>query len=598
MLASSMVIGLARADVINWTSDVSGIWNLGANWDAPFPPGPTDDAKHLVKLNHIQVAGDRSCWSFLGKGGIKTNADRFVVVEAGKLWTVGGGGLRRAAGSDANFVVKLENGLDDQNRTRVSGGGATDGIHFVPGDKQKGNYIDITSQFILIDSTIALSNNVTFSNTVAGGGIRDTSIAVGNDAIFDILGDVTGPGDHTVGCSFGNRGNIVVAGDVNGLDMTFGTSSAQSETDSTYVTVASVGIPNPIADDWTLQGYADIAVTQCLHACVESAAGQGATFLLQDHARMTIGFCPQEYPAVPCSGSEDPPQEELLVTSIVAGTWTVKDNASLVAGAVAYLGYWTVQDAAEVHISGRFMPYALTVDGGLFACSAFGRSFLTSDVLFKNGGQLSVEFSADHPGFAQNLGANSTLTYEGLGNNYTAQGPIKLGGTLVKGGWGANLKMEIEKGLVVSSKLVTTTDPPIDFDAEGVSLTLASTAFAPDLEVFGPDYEGGNPGNVLFTDSPCVRRWQALTVDAVLTATLENGFASTPITVHRIELRRAGGLRGTLRQQARCCFGERLAGQWAECLLHRKTRQRRDDHGRERFLHAKKADTDVVRQLQ
>ncbi len=404
------------------------------HWDALLPPGPNDDAKHLVKLNHIQVAGDRSCRSFRGMGGIKTNNDRFVVVEAGKLWTIGGGGLRAEAGSDANFVVKLENGLDDQNRTRVTGGGATKEIDFIPGDKQRGSYIDITSAFILIDSTIALSNNVTFSNTVAGGGIRDTSIAVGNDAVFDILGAVTGPGDHTVGCSFGNRGNITVAGDISGVDMAFGTSSAQSEADRTFVTLETVGIPNDIADDWTLRGYASVDANSCLFACIEDFAGQGANYVLQNHVEMTIGRCLHDWVEYCDGGTGGFPEGDTLQTSVVGGTWIVKDSASLEAEGVVLRGYWTVQDAADVDISARLAPDALTVDGAFVTCASLGHSSLNSDIAIRNGGNLNVDFTSIHPGTREGLDVNSTLVYDGAGNRYTAGGIVTLGGSLAKEG--------------------------------------------------------------------------------------------------------------------------------------------------------------------
>ncbi len=63
-----------------------------------------------------------------------------------------------------------------------------------------------------------------------------------------------------------------------------------------------------------------------------------------------------------------------------------------------------------------------------------------------------------------------------------------------------------------------------------MTLEIGPYTFGPILEVFGPDCERCNPDEVLFVDSPCVRRWQTVTVESPQAATLWNQKTSTPIT--------------------------------------------------------------------
>ncbi len=135
-----MVIGLARAEEINWTSNASGIWNNPDHWDALQPPGANDAVKHLKMFSHIQVGGSRSCYSFEGTSGV---ADRFLLITSGEDLTVGDGGLRKSIGAGtpvANFAVKVEDGVAGNN-TILSVHGVTDGMDLVPASKYKGHHV-------------------------------------------------------------------------------------------------------------------------------------------------------------------------------------------------------------------------------------------------------------------------------------------------------------------------------------------------------------------------------------------------------------------------------------------------------------------------
>ncbi len=170
LLASGVIIGLARADVINWTSSDSGIWNDPFNWDALQPPGHLDDAEHLKMLNHIQVAGNRYCLSFEGTSGV---VDRFLLITSGHILTPREGGLHKSTGPGtplANFVVKMENGSAG-DETIVSVDGVTDGIDFVPAPKQKGDYLrqrTIDGRHFYVDNTVVVGRDsvITPSETV------------------------------------------------------------------------------------------------------------------------------------------------------------------------------------------------------------------------------------------------------------------------------------------------------------------------------------------------------------------------------------------------------------------------------------------------
>ncbi len=84
----------AQQTTTDWISPSNGIWNDLFHWSFGVPDS-TKDAKHLRKLNHIQVAGNRACKSFEGAGG---SVDRFLLIESTNDLSVGSGGLSESGG--------------------------------------------------------------------------------------------------------------------------------------------------------------------------------------------------------------------------------------------------------------------------------------------------------------------------------------------------------------------------------------------------------------------------------------------------------------------------------------------------------------------
>lgn len=107
-LVVGALVGPGYADEINWTNNESGIWGADSHWDPAQFPGPSDDARHTTKLNHIQVEADHSCLSFEGGLG---SLDRFLLIEAGNLLTVEEDLFQSGlGGANVNFRVRFEDG--------------------------------------------------------------------------------------------------------------------------------------------------------------------------------------------------------------------------------------------------------------------------------------------------------------------------------------------------------------------------------------------------------------------------------------------------------------------------------------------------------
>ncbi len=497
-----VVVDPAHAETISWRANESGIWNLAANWDTPtgFPPGANDDAKHLKMLNHIQVAGNRSCLSFEGTSGV---VDRFLLIESNKTLQIGQGGLFKSTGAGmpvANFPVRMKNGVAP-NKTTVDVQGPIDGIDFGPAPKQKGDHVKITCRSDLKNSSIALGDESTV--WTAGTGFQDiasTNITLGDGAIINFDGrDVTGPGNHTVGWTIGDDGIVNIrysggGGDVSGVDMTIGTGAATASED-TRVNIRSVGFTSlPISDTWLLRGYADVAID--LHFW---AAGENATIVLQDDAKMSIGG------------------------SALGGAWEVKD------------------EAASLSVGGDFDAATLLVDGATVNGYRLGhKTGPVWDLTVQNGGKIITE---DQGGLLGQLALsgtwfghtdNSVLTYSGLGNSVHTSA-VDIGGELVRGGWAADLEIGVDEQFLVATELVrvengqTFTTP---FDSENVTIVVEGTGPLKTVESIGPDYEGYNEREVLFADSPCVRRWEKLLVQSGTFAHAVDDICNTPISGH------------------------------------------------------------------
>ncbi len=137
------------------------------------------------------------------------------------------------------------------------------------------------------------------------------------------------------------------------------------------------------------------------------------------------------------------------------------------------------------------------------------------------------------------LTENSTLTFSGSKNTIVTTN-TDFGGSVVANGWGAGLHITFDDGMFVSAELVRIVNGDtvtIDFDAEQISLTAIDSDNP--LEAFGPDYAGyfmldgdQDPIYVLFTDSPCTRRWKKVTYvqELVDVRILDDWYCSTPIS--------------------------------------------------------------------
>ncbi len=134
---------------------------------------------------------------------------------------------------------------------------------------------------------------------------------------------------------------------------------------------------------------------------------------------------------------------------------------------------------------------------------------------------------------------NSILTFTGS-NNTIETTQFELGGALVASGARAELDVTFDDSLLVSAELVRIVNNEtviIDFDAEKVTLNAVDSDNP--LDPFGPDYAGyfmldddDDPIHVLFTDSPCARRWKKVAYPANEdTRILQNYYCSTPISV-------------------------------------------------------------------
>ncbi len=308
ILCLCLVVEAGAQTESSWISDVSGIWDHPDHWE-PVVPDATIDAKHLKMFSHIQVTGWASCLSFEGTSGV---VDRFLLITSGHILTPREGGLHKSTGPGtplANFVVKMENGAAG-DETIVSVDGVTDGIDFIPAPKQKGDYLRLALRGEFKNSSVSFGDNGDLYLDVGSGDITSTSIAMGDDALVDSKArDVVGPGNHTVAWSFGDSGTVNVlaetgpiGGNVEGVDMTFGTSAAKSD-EGTIVNIHRVGRGTPIIDDWLLRGFANVTVDQGF-----TAADESATIVLEDSSKMSIG-----------SEGEH-------------GTWVVRDSASLAGG--------------------------------------------------------------------------------------------------------------------------------------------------------------------------------------------------------------------------------------------------------------------------
>ena len=107
IFCASMIVP-AQGEVINWKSTEEGFYDQEFRWDPERRPGPNDDAKHLSKASAISIRQDASCKTFEGNGA--AGNDRFLVVEASEVWTIGSSPSNNGEleGVSGNFKVKLQ----------------------------------------------------------------------------------------------------------------------------------------------------------------------------------------------------------------------------------------------------------------------------------------------------------------------------------------------------------------------------------------------------------------------------------------------------------------------------------------------------------
>jgi hypothetical protein len=88
------------------SAQTSTLWNdggVGPEWNDPNNwgngvPQSSWDAFHTTSVSDIEVnTTSATCLSFTGTPAVK---DRFLVVLAGKTWTIGAGGLSRSGSTD------------------------------------------------------------------------------------------------------------------------------------------------------------------------------------------------------------------------------------------------------------------------------------------------------------------------------------------------------------------------------------------------------------------------------------------------------------------------------------------------------------------
>ncbi len=378
-----------------------------------------------------------------------------------------------------------------------------------------GNSGTLTTRDRIVDSTISFGNNgtldvtqgVVFQPTVddsiltfgtggtivnVPGDVQDTTITMGKGADVVIDGDYFGY-LKTVTFRVGHSGEVDITGDLSDVEVTLGASSIGPGDTRTSLTVGSVGDSLGTLDDWLLHGFADVEVDDLTGSGNFLVDSTTVTVTLKGSSTMTVeGLC------------ED-------------GTWVLQNSASFI-GASVVGGSWTISGSATVDLPGPgtlFDPDEMVLDGGSVAADDVGSFGHSMDVTVKNGATIDADDLMYLSGIGKGFPTDSTLTYSGTGNEIAAN-DLDFGGELIKIGYADTLAMNVTNFFVIASRLVRIDNNEtvtIDFDAENVVVTLGpvNDSF---LEATGPDYFAleDAASEVLFTDSPCVRRWEKLVV--------------------------------------------------------------------------------------
>ncbi len=509
-----LVATASAQTVTKWDNPNDGDWDDFLNWSNGVPNSAVE-AEHETETAVITInVANAECAKFTGDASASN--DRYALIGVSKKLRVFGDMVRTGKGNDP-FVVKFENGTGaaESNMTRLFVDGTVSGFDFIPttGFGVRGSYVKID----------------------VDGRVSSTGFLLGDDVDIDVGGDVSAIAGTST-WSVEDNGDIDIKGNVTDVAFRVGTTAAGAS-EGTVVKVGAIGDPSPTHDDCTLRGYASLTVSDDTgYGSGNYAARDLNTLVVQrNNSSMTVEGS--------TSGATWEMSGQALFTGvgdIFNGVWNVARDARVVGLGDATEGTWTVtsdggSSGVGVDIAGVFDPDVLAVAAGTVACNALSTSSAVWDTTVKNGGTIEAQ---DQVWFGDVN--DSTLTYSGLGNAVTVtSGFMYIGGEVDQASSGAELDISVQY-LVVNPEIVKVVGGSTQtktFEPEGVSVEIRAgscSTTARWLEAIGPDYDGFNNDNVLFTDSPCVGRWGDLTFaqgsGTSQCATVADLFRSTPIS--------------------------------------------------------------------
>ncbi len=491
-------------------------WSDGDNWSFIVPTSSVD-ATHTTTLTDIQVNIDpANCDDLKGKGA---DNDRFVQVNGAKLLHVFGNLFQN--GGSANLKVLLQNGTDDANRTIVDVDGNATEITFAGATG-----IGQTAGFVKLD---------------VAGNVTDSDINLGDDCILIIDGVVSSNPSAAV---------------------TLGTSGG---TGATIATVDSVGgTPTTEVTDWNLRGESELTITNDYDSTVTSHFPE---FTMTDSSEMTVGGTTTGAVWNMSDDSEFTGTGNIIAGTVVgAGVWNLINDARVIALDDIDGGVWTVRSdggtsGLGLDVTDLLDPDELTVTAvGTVECDRLSLADVQWDMTIKSGGTVEVGDTScasatdqcdawhdgDHPQATPDVGGFSKLTYSGTGNTYIVHRELFIFGEVIRATSTSELNIVMGDGgsgsqTVLKPGTQTVRVEGVDdttyinaFDLEGVSVTFVTSG---SFETGGPDYIGDgtndfNGAKVLFTDSPCVHRWNDVVIedDGAGFVELIDLYQSTPIS--------------------------------------------------------------------
>lgn len=540
---------IAGAAVTRWQSLNDGLWNDQGNWTDGAPTS-SDDAQHAEKASNITIANDAECNSFEGKGTLAP-ADRNVVVDSSKSWTIGSGGLfKNTSGNAYDFPVYIKDGTSgDPTEIQVQSTGNINGIVFRAAPHAAyGDYISIqTADGDFVNSDLLLRDHVTID---VGDDVESATIAVRDYADIDIGGDVFVSHGTAPDWTISDYGDVDIVGDLSGINLSIG---AVSTSTGTTVNIGSAGDNSPIVELWELSGLTNLTINGDFLARGDAHVPR---VVLNDGASMTVAGDTSSLPPTGLTYDATWLLNDDSVFNgsgpIIGGTWTVAGNARVVANSdvlqdSAGRASWSTTSDGNgagtygIKTNAEFSPGSLVVDGGGTVSSLH--------LGFDDEIGIDVDGVDNHPVWDMTISDGSTVEirpggrgwhhgevrYEGSHNTYRAlrsdpdpeppylshAASIELNGPLVNVGSNSTLTIELHQatsatnyGYVdVQAELVAFNGSGdldlLEFDTERVTLDFYShscSAGANHLELFSPDLDL-NTDDPFFEDSPCLKRW-------------------------------------------------------------------------------------------